>query len=235
MLPAYCKLALCPRCGGEKEIVQIMSGNTYGAWLWSDSKQIAPMLPQVSPIQKCPTCGHYYFLKNVNKKEGDTYSDEEGWLSFDDAIEAFNELMTDDRRHIEEWKTWSWFDDDKDDENSEAFKTWLQNNKQKDLELLTIIIVWAFNDMIRNGEVPSQEQYEVFKTMVSSNLKQPILSNNELLKAELYREIGEFDECLVTLEKFNPEDEFLADIRKRIIDKAQEHDDKVFVIIKGWD
>lgn len=232
-LPAYCKLALCPRCGGEKEIVQIMSGNTYGAWLWSDSKQVAPMLPQVSPIQKCPTCGHYYFLKNVNIKEGDTYSDEEGWLSFDDAIEAFNELMTDYRRHIEEWKAWSWFD--KDDEDSEAFKTWLQNNKQKDLELLTIIIAWAFNDIIRNGKEPSQEQYDVFKTTVSSNLKQPILSNNELLKAELYREIGEFDECLATLEKFNPEDEFLADIRKRIIDKAQEQDDKVFVIIKGWD
>ena len=233
MIPAYCKLALCPHCGGEKEIVQIVSGNTYGAWLWSDSKQIAPMLPHVSPIQKCPTCGHYYFLKNVNIKEGDTYSYEEGWLSFDDAIEAFNELMTDDRRHIEEWNAMIRID--KVDEDSEAFKTWLQNNKQKDLELLTIIIVWAFNDMIRNGEEPSQEQYEVFKTTVSSNLKQPILSNNELLKAELYREIGEFDECLAILGKFNPEDEFLADIRKRIIDKAQKQDDKVFVIIKGWD
>ena len=234
MLPAYCKIALCPRCGGKKEIVQIMSGNTYGAWLWSDSKQVAPMLPHVSPIQKCPTCGHYYFLEHANIKEGDTYSDEEGWLSFDDAIEAFNELMTDDRRHIDEWKAWSWFDDDKDDEDSEAFKTWLQNNKQKDLELLTIIIVWAFNDMIRNGEEPSLEQYEVFKTTVSSNLKQPLLSNNQLLRAELYREIGEFDECIATLEKFNPEDEFHADIRKQIMDRAQKQDDKVFVIIEGW-
>ena len=235
MLPAYCKIALCPRCGGEKEIVQIMSGNTYGAWLWSDSKQIASMLPQVSPIQKCPTCGHYYFFEKACTKEGNKYSDEEGWLSFDEAVEAFGELMTDDRRHIEEWKAWSWYDDDKDDEESEAFKTWLQNNKQKDLELLTIIIVWAFNDMIRNGEEPSQEQYEVFKTMVSSNLKQPILSNNQLLRAELHREIEEFDECLATLENFNPEDDFLANIKKDIIDRAQKRDNKVFVIIKGYD
>lgn len=203
MIPAYCKLALCPHCGGEKEIVQIMSGNTYGAWLWSDSKQVAPMLLHVSPIQKCPTCGHYYFLEHANIKEGNTYSDEEGWLSFDDAIEAFNALNDDER--------------------------------QQRLELLTIIIVWAFNDMIRDGEEPSQEQYEVFKTMVSNNLKQPILSNNELLKAELYREIGDFDKCLAILGKFNPEDEFLADIRKRIMDKAQKQEDKVFVIIKGWD
>lgn len=203
MIPAYCKLALCPHCGGEKEIVQIVSGNTYGAWLWSDSKQVAPMLPHVSPIQKCPTCGHYYFLEHAYIKEGDTYSDEEGWLSFDDAIEAFNALNDDER--------------------------------QQRLELLTIIIAWAFNDMIRNKEVPSQEQYEVFKTTVSNNLKQPILSNNQLLKAELYREIGEFDECLATLEKFNPENEFLADIRKQIMDRAQKQDDKVFVIIKGWD
>jgi hypothetical protein len=156
-------------------------------------------------------------------------------LSFDDAIEAFGELMTDDRRHIDEWNAWSWYDDDKVDEESEAFKTWLHNNKQKDQELLTIIIAWAFNDMIRNGEEPSQEQYEVFKTTVSSNLKQPILSNNQLLRAELYREIEEFDECLATLENFNPEDDFLANIKKDIIDRAQKRDNKVFAIIKGYD
>lgn len=233
MIPATCKLALCPHCGGKKEIVQIASGNTFGAWLWSDSKQIAPMLPQVSPVQKCPMCGHYFFIKEARFIEGDTYSDEEGWLSFDEAIEAFDELMTDDRRHIDEWNAMIRID--KFDEDSEAFKTWLHNNKQKDLESLTIIIAWAFNDMIRNGEEPSQEQYEVFKTTVSSNLKQPILSNNQLLRAELYREIEEFDECLATLENFNPEDDFLANIKKDIIDRAQKRDNKVFVIIKGYD
>ena len=233
MIPAYCKLALCPHCGGEKEIVRIASGNTFGAWLWSDSKQIAPMLPQVSPIQKCPTCGHYYYLKNASTKEGDTYSDEEGWLSFDEAIEAFGELMFDDRRYIEEWN--AWFDTDDEGVDSEELKAWLHDNKQKDLELLTIVIAWAFNDMIRNGEEPSQEQYEVFKTMVSDNLKQPILLNNKLLRAELYREVGQFDECLATLEDFSTEDDFFENIKQLITDRAKKQDNKVFVIIKGRD
>lgn len=235
MIPAYCKLASCPHCGGKKEIVQIASGNTYGAWLWSDTKQVAPMLPHVSPIQRCPTCGHYYFLNQFSCEEGNTYSDEEGWLSFDEAIEAFGELVIDNRKYLEEWNAWRLDDDDKDDENSEAFKAWLHEEKQKNIELLTIIIAWAFNDMIRNGETPSKEQYDIFRATISSHLKQPILSNNQLLRAELYREIGEFDECLHTLDEYIPEDDFLANIKKDIIDRAQKQDNKVFVIIKGYD
>ena len=196
MIPTYCKLVLCPHCGGKKEIIQLMSGNTFGAVLWSDSKEIAPMFPRVSPVQKCPTCGHYFFLNEAQIEEGDTYSSEEGWLSFDDAIEAFHELNDDKNR----------------------------------LELLTIIVVWAFNDMLRQEGSPTQEQYEVFRTTVSSSLKHSILSNSKLLRAELYRELGDFNECICVLDEYVPENDFLAGIKTSIIDRAQKQDVRVFVI-----
>ena len=92
MQPTECLLAKCPHCKHKKKIMQLMSGNTFGATLWSDSKQVAPMLPTPSPIQKCPNCGHFYELRKVKLKQGSDLWGETGWLQFDDAIDAYNEL-----------------------------------------------------------------------------------------------------------------------------------------------
>ena len=58
----FAKITSCPHCGGEKEIMSLMSGNYIGAELWSDGKLIAPMLQKPSPVQKCPHCRKYYFM-----------------------------------------------------------------------------------------------------------------------------------------------------------------------------
>ena len=56
----------CPHCGGEKYVLAIFSGNTCRGEVWSDSRHYYPMMPQYSPIQKCPECGRYFF-----KEDGD--------------------------------------------------------------------------------------------------------------------------------------------------------------------
>lgn len=56
----------CPKCGGRKLIGSIASGNTFGEMIWSDTKHDYPMLPRPSSIQRCPDCGHYYFLDDGN-------------------------------------------------------------------------------------------------------------------------------------------------------------------------
>lgn len=60
MQPGKPQILTCPYCGKEKEIMSLMSGNTCGSMLWSDNKQIAPMMPEISYVQKCPHCGKYY-------------------------------------------------------------------------------------------------------------------------------------------------------------------------------
>ena len=174
-----------------------MSGNTFGAVLWSDAKQVAPMLPIVSEVQKCPVCGRYFFLSEAKTEEGDDCSFETGKLSFDEAVEAFGEL--------------NGCSDDK-------------------LENLSVVVAWAFNDIIREKQTPTPEQYAKFKDIISSTLEHPIFVGNELLRAELYREIGEFEECLNILSEYAPEESFLAVIKEKIIEKAKERDCKVFVI-----
>lgn len=69
MLPGNPRILICPFCGTEKQIMSLISGNTFGAELWSDNKQIAPMLPEISYIQKCPHCGKYYITENTTLRE----------------------------------------------------------------------------------------------------------------------------------------------------------------------
>lgn len=64
MFPANARILTCPHCQGKKEVMQLLSGNTFGAELWSDSKEDAPMLPQVSYVQKCPHCGKYFLMSS---------------------------------------------------------------------------------------------------------------------------------------------------------------------------
>lgn len=194
---ATCQLAVCPYCGKEKEIFRLLSGNTFGSVLWSDAKEVAPMCPSASPIQKCPRCGHFYFLEKVLLKEGDKYSEQKGWLDFEDALKANVELSS---LSIEQEET------------------------------LTLVLVWSYNDKIRNGCDPGIEQYTHFKNILESKLMLPIFQHNVLLKAELYREIEKYDECVKILNEFKIPDSFLMRIAKQILSRVKQADNKVFII-----
>ena len=89
----YPLILTCPFCGKEKKIMSLVSGNTFDSELWSDNKQIAPMLPEISYVQKCPHCGKYYIIRRQAvkfAKEG--HSLETGRLTFSKMKEAFAQL-----------------------------------------------------------------------------------------------------------------------------------------------
>lgn len=201
MNPANSLVVKCPHCGGKKELLQLLSGNTFGAEQWSDAKQIAPMLPRVSPVQKCPECGHYYLMSRLSESDqsvGDSYSFETGWLSFDEAIEA--------NKNIESPST-------------------------DELSTLAIITVWAYNDIVRHGEEPTEEQSKVFTSYVSGILaNQDLFADNKILLGELNREIGNFEECISILSDYEPDNDYVGSIVKYIIEKAKVQDNKVFKI-----
>lgn len=89
-------LVHCPFCEQHKELMSITSGNTFGAKLWSDNKQECPMLPRLSSIQKCPNCGKYYRMSMAKQEYNeDSYSHDLGHLSYDEAKEAFAQLLGD--------------------------------------------------------------------------------------------------------------------------------------------
>ena len=92
-MPGNPQILTCPFCGKEKEIMSLVSGNTFGSELWSDNKQIAPMLPEISYVQKCPHCGKYFIKgRQAVKYAKDGYCFEKGLLTFPETKEAFAQL-----------------------------------------------------------------------------------------------------------------------------------------------
>lgn len=193
MEPAKAKILTCPICGREKEILQLMSGNTLHSRQWSDCKQDCPMFPRVSMVQKCPHCGHYYLItRQYNYKESESYSNETGQLNFHELCEALNEL---------------------EKEN-------LTSEEHFNIMLMT---VWAYNDNFRYGKpVISLEETdkEFFHKIVLSLI--PMCKEIEM-KAELYREIRMFDESIAEIDSrlSKPCDDFLRSILLKMRCKAK--------------
>lgn len=190
----------CPHCGGIKVLGQIGSGNTIGAELWSDGKQVAPMLSHSSPVQKCPHCGHYFLLSQVKNsyRSRDGAVSKNDWLSFQEALEANRDL---------------------------------QSLPPSQAETPIVITVWAYNDIYRNGQTPTPEQYAAFVEYVRQILVNPKITYRSLLfRAELCREIGQFHACLDTFYYFTPKNETETVIANSIRDKATREESTVYII-----
>lgn len=195
MTPAHATILQCPHCGGKKEVFQFASGNTFGATQWSDCKQIAPMLPRVSFVQRCPQCGHYYFYtQEVVCGESNDYSGNLGDLPYEYLKEALKELQPTGENEF----------------------------------TLRLMLVWAFNDRYgtkERTEIPTDE-WNYFEVNVRNLL---LLVQEDLLKAELHREIGEYTEAMKILESLKVSMELLP-VQEMFKEHTRRQDRKLFVI-----
>lgn len=203
MLPGNAKIVKCPFCGAEKELMTLLSGNTIGAQYWSDNKRIAPMLPSVSPVQKCPHCGKYYLEWKQPSKEIKECSFERGEISFQEWREAYSQFVSEDL----------------------------------DRKTLTDINFWtvqSYNDCFyrNHGNAPTDDDFTFFKKMAQEFIDsfnwEPV--KHPLLKAELYREMGEMDSCKATLDEINFDEleDFEKYIFNEILKRMKSGDIRVF-------
>ena len=202
MMPGNPQILICPFCGTEKQIMSLISGNTFGAELWSDNKQIAPMLPEISYVQKCPHCGKYYITERQEVKYAkDGYSFEKGLLTYPEMKEAFTQL------------------------SEEGF---LNENEEINVRMM---LHHAYNDYYyRTDEkkVISEED----KTLFHENGLWLInnLITDSVMKAEFYREIGEIDTAKSILDSITVEDEFLKRIVTGIKERLEVNNCQVFKV-----
>lgn len=194
----------CPFCGKEKEIMTLASGNTLGATYWSDNKQIAPMLPEISYVQKCDGCGKYFIRTRQEERFNEEgFSLEIGMLTFQETKEAFAQISQEGFENMDEEAT------------------------------LRMMVHHAYNDYYhrseKHHEIPPGDW-----NMFVNNAKWLIdnaISNN-LLKAEFYRETGDFDNAIASLDAGEPyEDQFLKHMADSIREKAENKDNCVFQIL----
>lgn len=209
MLPGNPRVLTCPKCKGQKEIMTLMSGNTFGATYWSDTKREAPMLPKVSAVQKCPHCGYYYFANKQPYKTSDKgYSSELGTLSFDDCKEALAQCLN-------------------------------ESLKSEDERTLRMYTLFAFNDKYYrhtkdakpNDDSKFKDDFLYFKDN-ALRLIELFEGDDEtvLFRAELYREIEMYKECLELIDRVDEGNEHIAPIRNAIKEHAEMGDNPVFRI-----
>lgn len=195
MIPGRSRILTCPFCGEKKVVMTVLSGNTFGAEYWSDNKMIAPMPPEVSYIQKCPHCKKYYITARQEMKMADNgFSMETGTLTFPEMKEAFAQLSG------------GGFQEEKE----EVIVRWMLHH--------------AYNDHHYRGEHKvdaNKEDRMLFKNNAIWLITNSISDN--LLKAEFYREIGEYDVAYDLLKSVEVETDFqkviLSDIQKRVESK----------------
>lgn len=204
------RIVKCPFCGEEKELLSLISGNGMGSTSWSDGKTVGPMMPRVSPVQKCPRCGKYYLHYKQEGRTGDSMSDERGRLSYSQWKEAYEQFKED-----------ATIDD-------------------RDRCIILMNLIHGYNDAYyrfydESGTFiqeppfepnPPKEEFEFFVSNVQRYIALADLTRPEdlMFKAELYREAGMFEECKETLEtvdcaKLHPYTRKIYDGIKRRMEK----------------
>ena len=210
-------LVKCPHCGNDKELMSLLSGNTFNSTAWSDTYRYSPMLPRLSPVQKCLHCNSYFMMPDEKPRykedeSGFNYSFDTGRLKFSEIKEA---LFLLEEQGL---------------------------NRQKEIAL-RLEFLYRFNDAFREFGEKSWDKEEN-PTQKERNETDWKLHRDNLLKlidlydktddnlipviAEFYREAGMFEEALKIAEGFKSDSDFLNEVMNKIKEKALAKDDKVF-------
>ena len=207
MNPGPANVLRCPFCGGEKEVMSLISGNTSGGTVWSDTRREYPMLPEVSPIQQCPLCKKFYFVEQAeNEYNNNKESFDLGTLSLLQLKEAKRQM---------------------DGMSLTKIQRWILNHEY----------FMAYNDAFRRypkkSAFPPTEEDEALYHQVIKELLDGIdrSVHYELFHAELLRETGRFEEAKEVLSRHkSEEDQWVVDAMLRHIN---DEDTMPFLLIKN--
>ncbi len=204
MLPGPDRIIACPHCGALARQHSLASGNTIGAILWSDGKQEAPMLPEFPAVTRCRGCGHFYWMEDAGVK---------GEIPF---------LAAESDKIPSAWATAPFADSLTRDEFIEAFDAGVAHSPEQERYLL-VHYWWAVNDPIRQGK--QREIGKRYRRTFENNMLKlcGTLSEKDpaerIIKAEISRELGYFDQTLRFLKnmpaEYRPMAEKLAELAEK--------------------
>lgn len=212
MIPGPANILSCPYCGGKKSVMSLISGNTIGATVWSDTRRHYPMLPEVSPIQQCPHCFRFYFIEQAAQ----SYSVEDH-----SEVSSFGELGTLDFDQLKMAKK------QMKGITLTKMQRWILNHQ----------IFMAYNDKYQRGAmneniIPDEEDRLLFENIVEELLDGIEEGKDyELFHAELLREAGRFEESRAVLSNITDDsDEWIV---KAMIRQIENGNKIPFLLIEG--
>lgn len=183
----------CPHCMAHVVQEDTLSGNTIGAKYYTDGKREAKMLPDHPALVKCPVCGGLFWVDEA--KEVD--------VGFD-AAKGKPQVMAPSEKEILEFL---------------AAQAPLPKEKEFYLRLR---LWWLANDAWRGvpDSKPAFSPEQAKNLEALSALFDESEPNQRILKAEIARELGKFDECqrLLTYQ-FEKDYDWAVDFIKRLAEE----------------
>jgi len=192
----------CPFCGATKKVVKPNSEKTPEGILWSDGLYEDASAPVPWPIQRCPECGNYYFMDEVESHESDHVTDETGRPSLRDTMYIYQQFQ----------------------------KSKMTKDQIKVL-YLTIIRAFN-NEYREYPQAVFYEGYGLYIVDKISKELVTFDNVDVILKGELLREVRHYDESIALLEQTkedHPEKGWMID---QIIEQAKNRNYKVFPLQK---
>ena len=174
----------CRHCGALERYGTLMSGNTFGAVLWTDGRQLAPMLPRPPVVGRCHRCGRPYWLAKAR---------EVGQVSF---------WGEPDEEQKPEWAEAPEVTEPSAAEYHAAIAAGFATTFDEEREL-RILTWWRENDAARGepcdaeeigGPVPSavtRENLDRLARMLGGPSE-----GDQIMRAEVLRELGQYDAAL---------------------------------------
>lgn len=211
MKPGPEQVVACPTCGMLERRRTLISGNTLGARVWSDGKVVAPMLPKNPDVVLCHGCGECYWLADARAVGTiDLWPAEEA-PERSPLLEKARELgLSPPSGHARqavdpEWTAAPWVREPSEAEYYDALARGLAVTSDQERSL-RILAWWRSNDPERGvvphrsgGSAPANRREENLRALAA--LIDASNAESLLLKAEVLRELGEFDAALEILER----------------------------------
>lgn len=176
----------CPKCNQYIKQVTFGSGNMVGARFWTDGKMDAPMMPDQPWLVKCPACKCLFWVDTAKQlAEFDPLAKVN--KEFSDALVYENLTEADYLKFLQKNKI---------PEQKEAY--------------VRIRAWWCMNDSVRYEKLTNRSKVDFSKDQEDNisrlyELLDEEDPNQRLIKAEIARERGMFDEAMSLLEYKFPE------------------------------
>lgn len=180
MKPGPTIIRECPHCHAALKEYTIGSGNTLGARFWTDGKMLAPMLPEFPWLAKCPQCRALFWVDEA-KKLSEGYSVGEKWKNapcpeFPAEADFLNALSA---------------------TNLTSEKTLFLRRRAW----------WFANDPARTNPAAAHFSPAQVKHLTAlANLLEGKDGGLRIQRAEIFRELGKFDDCAALLQQPFKED-----------------------------
>lgn len=195
----------CPKCGQLVEEETTASGNTFGARFWTDAKMEAPMLPDRPWLVKCPKCAHLFWIDEAERLgEKEPGEKPTTWKNTLPIVAPAEE---------DYYQALSLLPLDGKKERHLRIRAWQSTNDR-----------WRYRSKRHNPTLPKRA-VENLKSLY--NLLDEKVENARLMKAEVARELGDFDKSIVLLnyefdKKFAATAELIRNLAKEKNSRVEE-------------